>query len=63
MGLYFTLRNGPIFRAKTDLSDLQSSGEPWVKKLVLYDYCYLCIQEILVLTKSAVRRSSVHSFM
>ena len=23
MGLYFTHRNGPIFRAKTDLSDLQ----------------------------------------
>ena len=23
IGLYFTHRNGPIFRAKTDLSDLQ----------------------------------------
>ena len=25
IGLYFTHRNGPIFRAKTDLSDLQSN--------------------------------------
>ena len=34
------------------------SGAPWVRK-----FGYLCIQEILVLTKSSVRRTYVHPFM
>ena len=58
LGLYFTHQNGPILRAKTDLSDLECGIPVWKLMTNLCNKCSTICWKVLVVFKSQLQNQS-----